>query len=226
MSAAQNADRFIRKHLCDSDTLYLSYHMGKRGVRGLLDDYAAYIVANLSLYRATLESGYLDFAKSLCDKVISDFKDETGGFFLYSKEHEELILRPKESYDGAIPSSNSLMAYALVRLSYLDGTERYKSEAECQLDFLSESAKEYPIYHSMFLIALLEHFKGPMKVTIVPDEQTDKRSFVFEFPADALIIFLPAPTKEYPLKNGKTTYYVCKGNSCLPPVNDLNQLNI
>lgn len=220
LSAAQKADSFIQKNLCDGDTLYVSFHMGKRGVRGFLDDYAAHIFAQLWLYRATLESEYLRRASQLCDKVISDFGDNTGGFFLYGKDHEELILRPKESYDGAIPSGNSLMTCNLVRLSLLTDHEKYKRTAECQLDFLAQSAAQYPTNHAMFLTALLEHDKPPMKVTAVLDGQTDKNSLLLELPQDAIII-LKNPTEDYPLKNGMTTYYVCRSHSCLPPTNDL-----
>ena len=224
LSAAQNADGFIRKNLCNSDTLYVSFYMNKRGVRGFLDDYSAYIFAQLSLYRATLKSEYLKRAKSLCDKVISDFGDNTGGFYLYGKDHEELILRPKETYDGAIPSGNSLMAYSLVRLSLMIDEERYKTEAERQLDFLAQSAAQYPTNHAMFLRSLLEHNKPPIKVTIVCDQHTDKSNLPLAFPPEALVVLLEAITKEYPLKNGKTTYYVCQGHICLPPTNDPNKL--
>jgi uncharacterized protein YyaL (SSP411 family) len=224
LSAATNADRFIQEHLCDGDTLYVSFHMEKQGVRGFLDDYAAYIFAQLLLYRDTLESEYLNRARRLCHKVISDFRDNTGGFYLYGKDHEELILRPKETYDGAIPSGNSLMAYNLVRLSFLTNEERYKIEAECQLNFLAQGAGQYPTNHAMFLRALLDHQKPPMKITVVPDEQTDKNTLPIAFPPNAMVILLDAPTRDYPLKNGKITYYVCKGNSCLPPSNDLNEM--
>ncbi len=220
LSAAQNADSFIQKYLCDGDTLYVSYHREKRGVRGFIDDYAAYIFAQLSLCRATLKGEYLERVKSLCDKVILDFGDNSGGFYLYGKGHEELILRPKETYDGAIPSGNSLMAYNLVRLSFFIDEERYKAAADRQLDFLAQSAAQYPTNHAMFLTALLEHDQPPMKVTAVLDNQTDKNSLLLELPQDAIIV-LKNPTKDYPLKNGKTTYYVCKGRSCLPPTNDL-----
>ena len=223
LSAAQNADSFIQKYLCDGNTLYVSFHIKKRGVRGFLDDYAAYIFAQLSLYQATLESKYLDRAKKLCDKVISDFGDNTGGFYLYGKDHEELILRPKETYDGAIPSGNSLMAYNLVRLSFLTDEEIYKNAAERQLDFLAQSAAEYPTNHAMFLTALLEYEKPPMKITIVINEETDKSTLPLSLPYDAIII-LSDPTNEYPLKNGKTTYYVCREHSCLPPTNDAYEL--
>ena len=222
--AAQNADSFIQKYLCDSDTLYVSFHMEKRGVRGFLDDYSAYIFAQLSLYRATFKNEYLERAKRLCDKVMSDFGDNTGGFYLYGRDHEELILRPKETYDGAIPSGNSLMAYNLVRLSFLTDEEIYKAATERQLDFLAQSASQYPTNHAMFLRSLLEHEKPPMKITVVPDEQTDKSTLPLVLPHDAVVILLDVPTKEYSLKNGKTTYYVCRGHSCLPPINDLNEL--
>ena len=223
LDAAKNADCFIQKYLCEGDVLTVSFRMEKRGVKGFLDDYAAYIFALLALYRATFKSEYLKRAKGLCDKVISDFGDNTGGFYLYSKDHEELILRPKETYDGAIPSGNSLMAYNLVRLSFITCEERYKVAAERQLDFLSKRALQYPTSHAMFLKALLEHNKPLIKVTVSPSEQTDKNGLPFAFSLDALVILLDAPTEEYPLKNGKTTYYVCKGHSCLPPTNDPNE---
>lgn len=224
LNSARNADFFIQKYLCSGDTLHVSFHMGKAGVSGFLDDYAAYIFAQLSLYRATLEREYLNRAERLCEKVISDFGDNTGGFYLYSKAQEELILRPKETYDGAIPSGNSLMAYDLVRLSLLTDEEKYQTEAERQLDFLTQSASQSPANHAMFLRALLEHTKPPMKIIVVPDEQTDKSSLPISFPPDAAVILSDAPTKEYSLKNGRTTYYVCKAHSCLPPTNDLNGL--
>ncbi len=224
LSSAENADRFIQKHLCESFTLYVSFHREKRGVKGFLDDYAAYIFAQLSMYRATLESRYLNRAEHLCDKVLSDFGDDTGGFYLYSKEHEELILRPKETYDGAIPSGNSLMSYGLIRLSHLTDKEKYKNAAQRQLDFLAQSASRYPTSHAMFLTALLEHGKPPMKITVVPDQETDKNTLRLAFPPEAIIILLPSPTKEFSLKNGKTTYYACQGRRCLPPTNDLHEL--
>ncbi len=224
LSAAQTADRFIQKYLWDGDEIYVSFHLGKRGVRGFLDDYSAYIFAQLSLYRATLESEYLNRAKRLCRKVISDFGDNTGGFYLYGKDHEELILRPKETYDGAIPSGNSLMAYDLVRLSHLTDEEGYKAEAERQLEFLAQNASQYPTNHAMFLKALLEYMKAPTKITVVMDEMTDQNGMCLEFPSEAVVILLDSPTKEYPLKNGKTTYYVCRGHTCLPPTNDLHEL--
>ena len=188
-----------------------------------MDDYAAYIFAMLSLYKATLHREYLKLAGRFCGKAISDFGDNTGGFYLYGNNSEELILRPKETYDGAIPSGNSLMAYNLVRLSLITSDEKYKITAEQQLNFLASKAQYLPGY-AMFLTALLEYDEPPMKVTVVLDEQADSNNIPLAVPLDAAVSLLPQPTEEYPLKNGKTTYYVCKGHSCMPATNDLNEI--
>ncbi len=224
LNAAQKADGFIKKYLCEDNTLFVSFRDGKRGVKGFLDDYASYIFAQLCLYRATLDDSYLNRAKQMCDKVVNDFGDNTSGFYLYSNQSEELILRPKETYDGAIPSGNSIMAYNFVKLYNLTSDDKYKGLAEKQLDFISATANSYPINHAMFLTALLEYNEPPMKVTIVADDKTDTVNLPLAFPANAIIRLLAEPVEEYPIKNSKTTYYVCKGKTCMPPTNDLNEL--
>ncbi len=224
LKSAQKADEFIRKYLCKDDTLFVSFRDGKRGVKGFLDDYASYIFAQLCLYRATLDNSYLKRAKQMCDKVVNDFGDNTGGFYLYSKESEELILRPKETYDGAVPSGNSLMAYNFVKLYHLTTDDKYKDLAEKQLDFISADASSYPTNHAMFLMALLEYNEPPTKITVVADDKTNISDLILDLPANAMISLLTKPTKEYSLKDGKTTYYVCKGKACMPPTNDLNEL--
>ena len=224
LTAAQRADAWIQNHLWDGDTLYVSgcrgEHGVQRGVRGFLDDYAAYITALLSLYRATLSEEYLACARRLADKVTAEFGDEIGGFYLYSSDHETLILRPKETYDGAIPSGNSLMAYHLVQLSLLTDEEQYGAAAKRQLDFLARSAVQDPTGHAVYLSALLAYNDPPTKITIVLGEDTDPAVLARALPQDAMLVLRQA-SEAYPLKNGKTTYYVCRGHRCFPPDNEL-----
>ena len=224
LTAAKRADAFIQKHLMENGTLFVSYRDGRRGVKGFLDDYAAYIFAQLALYGATLEQEYLDRAEGLCEMVLSSFQDrENGGFYLYGEDSETLILRPKETYDGAIPSGNSLMAWNLVRLSQLTSDSNYEAAAERQLAFLSPEAERYPAGYAMFLLALLEHKDPPPKVTAVPAQQSDAVRLPLAVPPDAVLL-LREPSAEFPLKDGKTTFYVCRGHSCLPPVHDLSEV--
>ncbi len=224
LNAAKKADEFISKSLREKDTLFVSFRDGKRGVRGFIDDYAAYIFAQLHLYKATLDSKYIETAKLFCDKAVNDFADTSGGFYLYGEDGEKLILRPKETYDGAIPGGNSIMAYNLVRLSFLTGDDGFTELAESQLNFIASDAFDYPAGHGMYLTALLEYYEPPMKITVVRGGETDSIDLSDSLAKDAIIIHLSEPTEEYPLKNGKTTYYVCKKHSCMPPVNDLSEL--
>jgi uncharacterized protein YyaL (SSP411 family) len=220
LSAAQKADGFMQKYLCRGNSLSVSFHMGKRGAPGFLDDYAAAICAKLALYRATLDGEYIERAKILCDKVFSDFSDGAGGFYLYGAEHEELIFRPKETQDGAIPSGNSLMAQNLVHLSFLTDEEKYQGEAARQIQFLEKNVSRYPANHAAFLTALLAYRNPPVKITAVSDGKTDPKALALDLPLGATAVFLPTPTREHPLKNGRTTYYVCHSRVCMPPTND------
>lgn len=224
LNAAKKADEFIQKNLYESETVYVSFRDGRRGVKGFLDDYASYIFAQLNLYSATLNEEYLTRAKKLSDKVVADFSDNYGGFYLYSQESEELILRPKDTYDGAIPSGNSLMAYNFVRLYILDEDEKYKALAERQSEFIAGDAAENSISHTMFLVALLDYTDPPMKITVVTDEKKDASLLSLSFPLSSVVKLLTKPTKEFPMKNNRITYYVCKGHMCKPPVNDLSEV--
>ena len=222
LKSAVRAQELIDDYLCEKDTLYVSYRKGNRSEKGFLDDYANEIFALLALYEATLDSAYLERAKQFCYKAVSDFWDkEQGGFFLYGAENEQLILRPKETYDGAVFSGNSAMAYNLVRLYLLTGEEQYRELAERQLDFLSTEAEQYPAAHAMFLVALSDYMDWPEKITIVLKENQKPANLSCKIPLDTVICILEEPTEEYPLKNDKTTFYVCRGRACQPPVNDI-----
>ena len=222
LTAAQQADRFAAAQLCDGDTLYVSVRAGQRGVKGFLDDYAMYIYALLCMHRATWNMQYLDRAKRLCEKVLSDFYDaEDGGFFLYGKDGEQLIHRPKEMRDGAMPGGNTMMAWNLVRLSQLLNDDGLDRAAKRQLDLLAAYADYYPPEYATFLCALLEYSEPPRKIHAVLAADADRASLPLHMDSDDLIVLHETPTAEYPLKNGKTTYYVCEGYSCRPPVNAL-----
>lgn len=221
LDAAKRADRFLWESLWNGEAFHVSFRAGRRGEKGFLDDYAACIFAQLALYGATLERVCLSRAEELCRNACEQFQDrEHGGFYLYSEKHEALILRPKETYDGAMPSGNSLMAWNLARMSQLVSEERYGPLAERQLDFLSADASQYPAGYAMFLLALLDRRDPPPKVTAVCLDKAETARLPLELPAEAAVI-LREPGEEYPMKNGRTTFYVCRGHSCLPPVNGL-----
>lgn len=222
LSAAERACRFIEENLSDRDILYVSCRGGVRLVEGFLDDYAYYGAALIGLYEVTSKPEYLKRAGKIIREAMRQFGDQAGGYFLYGIKNTSLITRPKETYDGALPSGNSMMAYCLVRLSQLmDGEETYREAAEKQLAFLSAEAQPYPAGNSMFLLALLFYADPPQKITAVLAEEEQRETVLSRLPLYADIRILDKETAEYPLLNGQTTYYVCKDHRCLPPANEL-----
>ena len=223
LDAAKQAQRFIESELCQGDVLYVSFREGKRSGKGFLDDYAAYAFALLALYGATLDTVFLERARQMSHKAIFDFFDaDNGGFYLYGRENETLVLRPKESYDGAIPSGNSLMAYVLVRLSYLAPDEEMSASLQKQLVFLSGEAARYPSGYALFLMALSDFREPPVLITVVGrGEELTELPFIV--PSGGIVRVLPEGTPEYKRMNDKPTYYICRGHSCLPPVHELTK---
>lgn len=221
LDAAERAQHFADTALSEGDALFASFRDGKRGAPGFLDDYAFAAFAMLALYEATYQRAYLERAQRLCDRIFDDFADvEHGGFYLYGRNSEQLILRPKETYDGALPSGNSVFAYVLVRLHLLTGAARDFARAQRQLDFLSGAAGRAPAGHCMFLLALSDFLEPPETIRVVPAPDDELTDLACSVPFRAAVTVLE-PSPEYPLLNGRTTYYICKNHSCQPPTNEL-----
>lgn len=221
LDAAERAQHFADTALSEGDALFTSFRDGKRGAPGFLDDYAFAAFAMLALYEATYQRAYLERAQRLCDRIFDDFADvEHGGFYLYGRNSEQLILRPKETYDGALPSGNSVFAYVLVRLHLLTGAARDFERAQRQLDFLSGAAGRAPAGYCMFLLALSDFLEPPETIRVVPAPDDELTDLACSVPFSAAVTVLE-PSPEYPLLNGRTTYYICKNHSCQPPTNEL-----
>lgn len=220
LQAALKAQLFVEKNLCDGVQLYTSFRDGKRSDKAFLDDYAYYVSALIELNNSTLDKGCLEKAEQFCIEAAKRFADnENGGFFLCQSDNSELFMNPKETYDGAIPSGNSVMAYNFVRLYQLTEDEKYRELAERQFAFLSEQAHDYPAGHSLFLLAKLLDENPPEHVTIVLDGKTTLSELRTKLPFLANVSVVQE-SERYPLLNNKTTYYVCRGHMCLPPVNE------
>ena len=221
LQAAKNAERFIEQNLYNGLQLFTSWRDGKRSEKSFLDDYAFYIASLMELYNSTLNKAYLEKAEQFCDEAVRRFTDcQNGGFYLCEADHTELFMNPKETYDGAIPSGNAVMAYNFVRLYQLTEEEKYCTLAEQQLAFLATQVQDYPAGHSMFLLAKLLHENPPEHIVIAMKQDSDLQEIQKQLPFLANISIV-RNSIDYPLKDDKVTYYVCKNHVCMPPTNCL-----
>ncbi len=221
LEAAKKAQRFIEENMTEGNRLLASYRNRKRSKHGFLDDYAFYIAALSELYRATFEREYLELAERLCKEVEQRFADrKNGGYFLCEKESTELFMNPKEVYDGAIPSGNSVMMYNLVSLYQLTENAQYDTLCKRQMEFMDRQTADYPAGHSMYLIAKLLYENPPEHITVVLKEEEERGQLWGKLPFLANVKVV-SDSMAHPLMNEKTTYYVCKNNACLPPQNEI-----
>lgn len=214
LQTARKTFDFIEHSLTDGDTVYASITEGVRSGVGFLDDYAFYIYALVCLHQATQDSKYLDRAHSLMVKAISEyFDDQNGGFFFSGKENESLIFNPKETYDGAIPSGNSVMVYNLTRLYALTNEDPLFAVLNKQTAFMNAAAADFPSGNGFYLYSMLPT-KEIVCILKEPSDLTKikiKSNWIFRITQDP----------SYPMLHDKTTFYVCSDGACRPPTNDL-----
>lgn len=240
LNAAKEAEQFIQERLSKDGKLFVHYRDGISTGIGHIDDYAFYIWALLSLYEATLNVQYLEKAIDYTRVMVKQFFDsEKGGFYLYSEEGEQLIHRPKEVYDGAIPSGNSVATYVLSKLTSFTGNISLSEIAEKQMDFIMKQIADYPSSHSFSMMAImLRHYQTKELICVAQNDSQLKElqelSAKNFFPNITIIgktmdnegqlKVVAEYTADYSMKEDKATYYLCENHTCKAPTTDIYKL--
>ncbi len=156
LEIAHKALTFIEKNMKDkNERLLVSYRDGKKGAFAFLDDYAFLTFALLELYEATGKAEYKQKAESMQRDTTKLFWDSVnGGFYMYGTDAEKLIARPKELYDSAMPSGNSVAAWNMIKLAYMSPMEvELQENALKQLQVFNHSIDQYPAGFTFFMLA-------------------------------------------------------------------------
>lgn len=158
LEAARKAQKFIEERMTDEDgRLYLRYRDGEAANQGQLEDYAVYALAMLELYQADFRVDYLAGAIRTAKQMRRFFEDEeAGGYFINASDATQLIARPKEMYDGAIPSGNSVAAMALGKLAALTADTDWQEASRRQLRYCEREIREYPAGCGFALLAMAD----------------------------------------------------------------------
>ena len=111
--AADRAAEFLERELFDAESgvLYRSWRMGRGSAEAFAEDYAFLIQGLLDLYEAGFDLRRLKWAERLQHTMDVRFWDaERGGYFTSQAGDPHIVLRLKESYDGAEPAASSVAA--------------------------------------------------------------------------------------------------------------------
>jgi hypothetical protein len=130
---AERCAQFLLERLRRPDGRWQRSWHATSGARHLAyaADYAHLIDAFTRLSEATGRAAWIGEARRAADDLLALFwDDDAGGVFTTGRDAEALLVRTKDTYDGATPSANSTAALALVRLGALTGEGRYRQAAE------------------------------------------------------------------------------------------------
>jgi uncharacterized protein YyaL (SSP411 family) len=241
LQAAERAARFLLNNTWTGGRLLRSHRAGTSKIDAFLEDHAFFVRGLLDLYDASFDSFWLGEAGRLTQQMIAFFwDDDAGGFFTTAEHHDALIVRMKDSYDGATPSGNSVAAAALQRLALLTGNDDFARKAEQTLHLFAQAMKEQPAGHTEMLANLDAHLNGFKEIVIAGDPADAATQAAIRRIRRAYlpnkVVVLVNPRKSDPLlamsplaqdknaRGGKPTFYVCENFVCDAPTTDVERL--
>lgn len=244
---ARRAARFVLERLRGSDgRLFRTVSPGAEPkLHAYSEDYACLLDALITLYETDFDADWIGAALDLAQILVRDFWDEAeGGFFFVSKDHESLIIRPKDTHDGSTPSGNSMAVTALLRLGKLTGRRYLEDKAVRTLRLFRNQIEAAPLAFGQMLIALDFHLGPVDEIAVVgAGSRADTREVLsiirHGFRPNKVVAYLNTELSSdeqrrvvglIPLLAGKSavdeqvTTYVCRDFTCSQPLVGLEPL--
>lgn len=211
---------------------------GSAKLMGYLEDYAFYADGLLALYQSSFEPRWFQAAQELMDVVLDHFPDrEEGGFFDTADDHEQLVARPKDLQDNAIPCGNSITSRVLLALAAYTGQATYEEPAVKALSALQNPMSQYPGAFTYWLGSLEFALAPPKEVAVIgqfggQDTQELLDTLQRPYRPNQVVAVAqtgqtqghPALVESRPMQNGSATAYVCQKFTCKQPVTTVAEL--
>jgi uncharacterized protein len=237
IDAAAAAAEFVLTALRREDgRLLRAWRQGRTSGPGYADDHALMAGACLDLYETTFDVRWFEEARRLADELLRLFHDqEAGGLFQTGSDAEALVIRPKELFDNAVPSGNSVAAEVLQRISLFTGEAEYETAGVSALRLVRDLMARAPTGFGESLSALDLYLSASKEIAIVGDPSDERtRSLVAAvwgryLPNVVLAVVSPGDdraAKAVPLLagrepvDGRPAAYVCEHFACRMPITD------
>ncbi|MFM7645589.1 MAG: thioredoxin domain-containing protein [Sphingomonadales bacterium] len=209
------------------------HHVYKKTARypAFLEDLAYLVDALLSLFEVTQNAKWLHEAENLTNYILENFSDPETPFFFYTRQGQtDVVIRKKEVYDGAVPSSNALMAKLLHQLSLLLDKPEWGEKSRLMTASLGNAILRYPASFGNWACLLQEFVFGTNEISVIGvDHKTLINNILKEYIPYRLLHSSLMPDQCYPLIRGKepgngTALWICKNYTCQPPVQTQREL--
>jgi hypothetical protein len=218
-------------------------------IPGTLDDYAFTIHACIDAWLAGGEMRFYHAAVKLADALIALFHDTAAGAFFDTASQPAttpplgaLAARRKPLQDAPTPAGNPTAASVLLRLEILSGRHDYRQIAEETLASFAGIVEHFGLYAGSYSLALERLLLDPVQVVVVgagAEAEHLESLALSNFAVNKTVIrlapdhLIPGGLPEAlaetllqaPKPQGAQAWaIVCKGHTCLPPINDADVL--
>ncbi|WP_291966631.1 thioredoxin domain-containing protein [Maribacter sp.] len=225
--AVNNANFILHNMLTQEGGLYRNFKNGKSSIHGFLEDYASVIDGFIGLYEVSFDEKWLNLSLDLTKYVIDNFSDpDTGLFFFTSINNDNLIRKTLEVADNVIPSSNSMMAHNLHKLSKYFPEDNFDVRLHNMMQSMKSSIIENPQNHANWLhLSQLMSEDFYELVVIGENFELICRTLLKNYLPNAIFAASNAKISNLPLLMNryvmnKTLIYVCNHGSCQMPVEE------
>jgi uncharacterized protein YyaL (SSP411 family) len=229
---AEECIQFIDNNLYIDGRLTARWREGEARHPATLEDYAYLLWAKLELYYAAFNKQYLKSALDTSYEIIRLFSDKEGAMFQTGADVNDLPVRSKTLYDGALPSGNAVVSYSFLRLYDITGRNELLEEAEKIISSVGDRISEYPTGYSGHLLARIyrdcrqslsltageglnemlkatEGYRPLLNISVIDDTLTE---LIDDF-------------KRLKSVGNRATAYYCDKQGCRPPVTDSTELS-
>src|SRR5262245_18248445 len=157
--------------------------------------------------------------------------DQNGGLFFTADNSEELLVRRKELYDGAVPSGNSVAMLNLLRLGRITANTEFEEKAMKLPSAFSGNMNDAPSAYTQLMMGI-DFALGPSQEIVIAgaSDSADTKKMLdairSKFLPNKVVLLHPSGKKGAEIERiasfvknqtsvgGKATAYVCQNYVC------------
>jgi uncharacterized protein YyaL (SSP411 family) len=237
LATAREAFAFVTKDMTKDGRLRHSYRAGRLQHPATLDDYANNARAALRLHEATGDPAYLAQVEAWVEVLDRHYWDKNGGgYFFAADDTTDLVHRPRNAHDNAVPSGNGTMVAVLAKLHYLTGKPAYRDRAQAIVGaFAGEIERNF--FPLATLLNANDLLQNAVQVVLVGDPAAPAmqamRRAVFGVSLPNLVLQSVASGAALPPEHpaagktvaaGRVAAFVCRGQTCSLPFTEPERL--
>jgi uncharacterized protein YyaL (SSP411 family) len=234
INMAGKAADFILQNMRNEDgSIARSWNSGQTRGDGVLEDYACMAYGLVELYAATGNRDWLNHGSDLLEYARKHFPHDSGvGFYDTSDTAENLITRPRDLTDTAVPSGNGVMAEMIFVLGIMEQKVEMIEASAGLIESLVRPMGDYPLFMGQFLSVAQRIVESPRELVFAGNPSSERIATLryaagsqhepllvvgYNDPGD------PGAGKRFPMLSDRPVVddaaaYLCQDFTCLPPV--------